>query len=118
MGHINSQQSSAYRHVHFIPTHVESPQAQRINEIKWPVANVGIEVRVASQQPDRIFADEAVQRRRVIAGAIEVESGGGIVFPARVLGGVRGCSTLRSRATERLVAIGRRDRAGGVGRYC
>src|SRR5262250_2206653 len=89
-------------------------ETRRIHELKWRIANVGVEVCVACHEPDRIFADKPLQAGVVVSRPIVVQPRA-VILPARVLSGIGRSTTRHTRAAERLVAVRGSDRPAGIG---
>src|SRR5712692_6383905 len=56
-------------------SHVQGPAElpHRIKEIDRAAPHIGIKIRISPAKPNRIFADEPLQSRVVVSGAVEVE---------------------------------------------
>src|SRR5437762_5361525 len=81
------------------------PEWSKVGEqVGWTIANIHVEIRVPSPEPDGIFAEEALQSGVVVPRPVVVEAGA-VVLPARVLEEVRTRCTRRGCLAERLVGV-------------
>src|SRR3990172_4138910 len=86
-----------------------------INKRDGIVEHVRIEVDITTGKFNRIFADEAVEDRRVVTASGKIEPRGGIVFPPRVLEWIAIRRAGGGRDSERLVSVLGLDGTRGVG---
>ena len=78
----------------------------RISGIERIVANMSVQVSVATAEPKRVFTDEALQGRGVIPGPVVLQTGA-VVLPPRVLLGIGVTRTSRGRIPKGIVGVGR-----------
>ena len=86
----------------------------RVDEIQRIAIGIPEEIRSATDEAGRVFADESPKGLAVVASSVVVEPGA-VVFPAGELEWIGAWSARRGRSPEWLIGVGRVDFAGVVG---
>src|SRR5262249_55046902 len=111
---INAQPSMAKGLFRRAEDRNEGIQAKRIDGTEWIVGYVSVEVALAGCEPDRVLADKALVGWAVVARPVIVEAGA-VVFPTRVLEGIRVVLARGHARPEGLICVGALHCAGVVG---
>src|SRR5215470_12471584 len=85
-----------------------------VRRTKRIVKDIGVQVHLASGEPDRVLADKALMGRAVVPRPVVVEAGA-VVFPARVLVGIRVVLARGRARSEGFIRVGGLNDAGIVG---